>query len=61
VDHRQEGYEERMMRRVRIVRKATARPRPPVEILALDPRDPDIVRAKALADRRRVSRPRTAV
>ncbi len=38
------------MRRERIIRKAP-RPRKAVEILPLDPRDPDIVRAKALQDR----------
>jgi hypothetical protein len=41
------------MRRERIERKAPKRPRRSVEILPLDPRDPDIVRAKHLEDRAR--------
>jgi hypothetical protein len=38
------------MRRERIVRNAPKRPRRAVEILPLDARDPDIVRAKHLLD-----------
>lgn len=39
------------MQRTRIERKP-AKPRPrPVKILPLDPRDPDIVRAKAIQER----------
>ena len=37
------------MKRVRIGRRASRRERPWVEDLAADPRDPDVVRAKALA------------
>jgi hypothetical protein len=38
------------MQRIRIEREA-AKPRPRSEVLSLDPRDPDIVRAKRLLDR----------
>jgi hypothetical protein len=44
------------MRRRRIVQTAPKRPNRSVEILPLDPRDPDIVRAKALEAR--AGRPR---
>jgi hypothetical protein len=35
------------MRRIRIARRKVRRDRPWLEALALDPRDPDVVRAKA--------------
>jgi hypothetical protein len=44
------GYQEVVMRRERIARNAPKRPRRSVEILPLDPRDPDIARAKQLHD-----------
>jgi hypothetical protein len=34
------------MRRIRITRRKVRRDRPRLEVLALDPRDPDVVRAK---------------
>lgn len=34
------------MRRIRIERRKVRRDRPWLEVLALDPRDPDVVRAK---------------
>ena len=37
------------MKRIRIDRHRARRERPWLEVLPLDPRDPDIVRAKALA------------
>jgi len=37
------------MKRIRIGRRRVRSERPSLEVLALDPRDPDIVRAKALA------------
>jgi hypothetical protein len=43
------------MRRIRAQRPKRRRERPELEVLPLDPRDPDIVRAKALdgsADRK---------
>jgi len=40
------------MRRERVQRRVPTKPRNPAEILPLDPRDPDIVRAKALLERR---------
>jgi hypothetical protein len=48
------------MRREWIQRKAPGRPRRPAEILPLDPRDPDILRAKALVEQRRARDPRAA-
>jgi hypothetical protein len=36
----------RDMRRIRIARRKVRRDRPWLEVLALDPRDPDVVRAK---------------
>jgi hypothetical protein len=39
------------MRRERIVRTAPRRPRRSIEVLPIDPRDPDIVRAKAIEQR----------
>jgi hypothetical protein len=43
------------MQRIRIARKAPKRKRPP-ETLPLDPRDPDVVRAKWLEERPRPGR-----
>jgi len=37
------------MKRIRIQRPQVRRERPWLEVLPLDPRDPDVVRAKALA------------
>jgi hypothetical protein len=37
------------MKRIRIGQRRVRSERPSLEVLALDPRDPDIVRAKALA------------
>ena len=37
------------MKRIRIGQRRVRSERPALEVLALDPRDPDIVRAKALA------------
>jgi hypothetical protein len=42
------GIEEGTMRQERIERKVVGRPRRPPEILPLDPRDADVVRAKVL-------------
>jgi hypothetical protein len=42
-----------MVRRERIVRTTPKRRRRPLEVLPLDPRDPDVVRAKALEASRR--------
>lgn len=39
------------MKRIRIERPKRARERPWFDILPLDPRDPDVVRAKELLDR----------
>jgi hypothetical protein len=39
------------MRRERIARTASRRPRRSIEVLPIDPRDPDIVRAKAIEQR----------
>jgi len=39
------------MRRIRIQRPKVRRDRPQVEVLALDPRDPDVVRAKTIGRR----------
>jgi hypothetical protein len=41
--------EEPAVKRIRIDRHRARRERPWLEVLPLDPRDPDIVRAKALA------------
>jgi len=38
-----------VMKRIRIGQRRVRSERPALEVLALDPRDPDIVRAKALA------------
>ena len=43
------------MKRVRIGRRKVRTERPWLELLAPDPRDPDIIRAKALARSRRAS------
>jgi hypothetical protein len=48
------------MERIRIERKPVKRRRPESRILALDPRDPDIVRAKAIQERYRPPRRRAA-
>jgi hypothetical protein len=56
MQHAKVGYEESPMRRERIVRKAPVRPRRPPEILPLDPRDPDVLRAKALVAQQRLPR-----
>ena len=47
------------MKRIRIHKPKTARERPWQEVLPADPRDPDVVRAKALA-RARTLLPRDA-
>jgi len=39
------------MERIRVQRKTAKHRRPLLEILPLDPRDPDVVRAKQLLDR----------
>ncbi len=41
------------MRRIRIQVKRPSRRQQPLEVLPLDPRDPDVVRAKELARRGR--------
>jgi hypothetical protein len=47
------------MRRIRIERKATVRiDRGPYEVLPLDPRDPDVLRAKLLLERLRTAETR---
>jgi hypothetical protein len=42
-----------MMRRERIEKRVAKKPIRRVEVLPLDPRDPDIVRAKQMLERRR--------
>lgn len=39
------------MKRIRVERPRARSKRPWLEVLSPDPRDPDVVRAKALADR----------
>jgi hypothetical protein len=49
----------KLMKRIRSVRPKTRRERPWLEDLPADPRDPDVVRAKALARARSVGSSRT--
>jgi hypothetical protein len=48
-----------MMKRIRIDRQRSRRKRDWLEDLPTDPRDPDVVRAKALARNRPTDSPRT--
>jgi hypothetical protein len=57
------GYsplQERAMQRIRIEKKPVKRKRPHLEILPLDPRDPDVVRAKRLVSQEAKPRPAAA-
>jgi hypothetical protein len=48
------------MERIRVERKPAKRKRPSLEILPLDPRDPDVVRAKHLVSQDAKPRPAAA-
>jgi hypothetical protein len=49
----------KLMKSIRIVKQKTQRERPWLEDLPADPRDPDVVRAKALARARAAGSSRT--